>query len=364
MFERILRSPRIVRLRAFIEKYRAHVPTAALIFGFIWDTLTLGRPDRLFENSVLLAYFVLAGGGIVLMNLRVRRGAFAESLPLLALVQFSFGSLASGLLVLYGRSGTFAGSFFFFLLLGGFLVGNEFLRTRYARLRAQIGAFYMLLLAYLVLVIPVALGEIGTRAFLLSGLASAVIIVLFLFVLFAVARRLLYTNLRQIAVVVAGIYLIFNGLYFLNILPPVPLALRHVGVYHSILRAGGEYHVTYENPSWFEFFRDTSGTFTKGPGESAYCFSSVFAPTGLTSPIYHRWEMYDEKKARWITQSRISFSISGGNDTGFRGYTVKTSLPEGLWRCDVETGRGTLIGRTAFLVVAASSTPPLSEGEL
>lgn len=348
-------------VRGFLLKYRRHIPAAALLLGFFWDLATLGRPDRIFENAVIIAYLAIAGGTILLLNVRQRRETIAKSLPLVALMQFSFGNLASALLVLYGHSGTFEGSLLFFLVLGGFFIGNEFLRGRYEMMRAHIGAFYLLLFAYFALVIPVALGEIGTRVFLLSGLASLAAIAAFIGILFLLGRKDVVKNLFQLSLVVAAIYGSFNALYFLNILPPVPLALRDIGIYHSILRqsgeSGGNYLAEYEDAPWYEPFSSTAGTFHAPPGARASCFSSVFAPAGLTAPVFHRWERKDAA-GEWQTLSLISFPIIGGRDNGYRGYSVKTALAPGAWRCSVETERRALIGRETFTVVSASTTPP------
>lgn len=360
VFTSLLEHPRLKPTREFLLKHKRHIPAAALLLGFFWDLLTLGRPDRLFDNLVVLAYLTIAGGTILLLNLRQKRSEEAKNLPLIALMQFSFGNLASALLVLYGHSGTFEGSFLFFLILGGFLIGNEFLRDRYTLIRAHVGAFFLLLLAYLALVIPILLGDISTRAFLLSGLAALSIIGIFTTALFTMSRHLVVKNFTAIILVVAGVYGSFNFLYFTNILPPVPLALRHIGIYHSIERqADGSYFVSFERPGFFEFFNDTSNSFHAAPNTRAFCFSSVFAPAGLTAPVHHRWE-YKNTAGDWETRATIPFPISGGRDLGYRGYSIKTLDAAGEWRCNVETIRGALIGRETFTAVLASTTVPLT----
>jgi len=166
------------------------------------------------------------------------------------------------------------------------------------------------------------------------------------------------------------VFLLFNALYFLNIIPPVPLSLKNIGIYHSLERlpasAGGMqgiYRATYEEPMWFVFWRDTSTTYTLHAGASATCFSSVFAPAKLSAPVYHRWEKYSEQDNEWAQVSRIPFNISGGRDGGFRGFT-NLSVTPGRWRCNVETQGGALIGRTAFTVVQSPTPPALSQKEL
>jgi hypothetical protein len=128
-----------------------------------------------------------------------------------------------------------------------------------------------------------------------------------------------------------------------------------MGVYHSIERLaskpGGSqniYSVSYEKKLWYEFWRDTSGTYTISADRSSVtCFSSVFAPTDLSAPVFHRWEKYNETAGKWQSMSRVSFPINGGRGDGFRGYTI-ADVSSGRWRCSVETENGALIGRVSF----------------
>jgi hypothetical protein len=155
------------------------------------------------------------------------------------------------------------------------------------------------------------------------------------------------------------VFTLFNILYFLNIVPPVPLSLKSIGVYHTLVRnPSGNYTATYEPSPWFIFWRDTSNVYRVSNAGTAVCFSSVFAPTGLSAPIYHQWEKYNDDKGRWETVSKISFPINGGRDAGYRGYSDLVVTP-GRWRCDVETQSGALIGRISF-TVRSSDSPPAS----
>ncbi len=159
----------------------------------------------------------------------------------------------------------------------------------------------------------------------------------------------------EVAGVVAGICATFTVLYFSHVIPPVPLSLKHIGVYHTLERVGGVYAVSYEKPAWYVFWRDTDATFTLPLSEGrAYCFSAIFAPGGLSTPVVHQWEKYDPISGQWQQQSKYSFPINGGRDQGYRGWTAKT-LSAGKWRCDVETENGQLIGRLSFEAVEASA---------
>ena len=86
-----------------------------------------------------------------------------------------------------------------------------------------------------------------------------------------------------------------------------------------------------------------------------YAYSSVFAPTALSTHIVHHWE--HKEGGQWATVSTVPFSIVGGRDGGYRGYSELPVFAEGEWRISVETTRGQLIGRESFVVVFVTSTP-------
>ncbi len=361
----------------FWRRYEHHLGLGALIVGFSFDLVLAKRPDSILDNTLLLTYLIVAGAFIITLNLREKRRVEkatienVEPLFLLLVLQFCFGGLASNLLVLYGKSGTVTASAIFIALLVSLVLGNEYLRSRYALLRMNIAIYYLLLLTYVTIATPVFIThQIGAWTFLLSGLFSLLLIGGFLTLLFFTVFRGRDTkSLRTVSILVGGIFIAFNFLYFFNFIPPVPLSLKDVGIYHSILRRGdGTYLALYEPSVWWQFWRDTSDTYAltpglPGQGAEASCYSSVFAPTSLTTPVYHRWEHYDSTTGQWETQSRVSFGISGGRDEGYRGYTTTFALTPGAWRCDVETGQGQLIGRISFEVVSGKA-PMLSQTTL
>lgn len=350
--------------RAWLYRHRRHIPTAALVTGFLWDNLTLGRPDQFFDNAVMVFYLLLSGAAILIMSYRRERGQLTPPIALSIITQFSFGNLASGLFVLYSVSGTLAGNWFFFLVLAGLLIGNEFLRTRYGLLRFTVGVYYLLLLAYFIIAIPVLRREIGADIFILSGATSIVAIAFFLLAIHFLAPRVFAAQQRYLFLIISGIFVLFNVFFFFNIIPPVPLAAREIGIFHHVERttSAGEsaaYTVRFEKPKWYEFWKSSDNTFHFTPTSSAFCFSSVFAPAKLETPIFHRWEYFDEAAEQWRTASRISFAIAGGRDDGFRGFTKKSALFSGKWRCSVETERGSLIGRRSFELVPVTEEPEL-----
>ena len=119
--------------------------------------------------------------------------------------------------------------------------------------------------------------------------------------------------LGWIVLSVAAIFFAFNIFYFLNVIPPVPLSMKDIGIYHSVLHnASGDYDATLEPAQWYAFWRDTSNVFHLSAGQTGYCFSSVFAPTGLSTSIVHSWEKYDSANNKWNVVWRVSYPINGG----------------------------------------------------
>ena len=198
--------------------------------------------------------------------------------------------------------------------------------------------------------------------FLLSGAISLAAIAGFVYGIFRVmpedVRRQKITTIR----VIGGIFLAINILYFTNIIPPIPLSLKDAGVYHLVLRSGGEGYIVYaEEKTWRDFLR-LREEFHQAPGEPVYFFSAVFAPTDLKTQIFHRWEYYDELKGGWTETDRLPFSILGGRDGGYRGYSTKRNAAPGRWRVDVITERGQLLGRDTFTIIEVAIPPALEAG--
>jgi hypothetical protein len=344
----------------------SHYSTIAFLAGFVSDNLTLRRVDLWLENLALIIYLTIAAVGIMLINASRASGPriverYAQWFPLA--VQFAFGGLFSAYFVFYSRSAALAASWPFLLFLALLLVGNEFFRARYSRLVFQASVLYIALFSYAIFAVPVVLREIGVGVFLVSGLVSIAAAAFFLALLALVLPGRLREAARPISIAILSLYLLFHALYFLNLIPPLPLALREIGIYQSVERVGGGgYRVLREARE-----RSLLPAFLRGrtlhvaPGGMLYCFSAVFAPTHLTTRVFHDWQYQGEKAGGWVSAMRVSFPIAGGRDGGYRGFSFKREIVPGEWRCDVETEHGALIGRRTFTVVTSEVPPVLIE---
>jgi hypothetical protein len=356
----------IPMLRRFFSWAKRHISSIAFFCGFVWDTLTLTRIDLVYENVVFISYLCIAFFGILLVH-SVETGKWApawlarrkEWLP--ALVQFPLGGLFSGFVIFYTKSASIVTSWPFLTILLLLFIGNEFFRRRYERLVFQISVFYFCLLSYLVLITPVVLGTIGVSTFVLATIVSLFVLALLLQIVMRLFPELYKRSVHGVWASVLGIFVCFHALYFTNTIPPVPLSLKEIGIYHMVAREGGRYAVEYEPVRPYEFWRSTSYTYHRTSKESVYCFSSVFAPTRLRTNVYHSWQRRTVG-GDWVRDSYIGFPLAGGRDEGYRGYTMKSNLSDGEWRCVVELEGGKVVGETRFRVETVDTPTPRVKG--
>lgn len=352
----------IIDVRERIEKIKKHGTALAFILGFIWDNFMLDRIDHAFANIMLGTYLSLSILCVIVLNIREKKRSLQNgdekySLWLAYILQFSLGSLFSAFIILYGRSASHLSNWLFIAILGAFVVINEIYRKKYFYIVIQLSILFIVIFAYSILALPVLVGKIGVEVFMVSGLLS-------LFVMWMIAKLIeiispdVYKKERyKLIFSVTSIYFLFTFAYFANIIPPVPLSLKEIGIYHSVAKTSeGLYSVSFEKPAWYEPFNKTSEVFHDSGENTVYVLSSVFAPTKITTPIYHEW-FYLDSKLGWTKSDRIEFPITGGRDEGFRGYSTKSEIGVGKWRVDVTTDRGSLIGRINFEVVE-SAVPP------
>ena len=345
-----------------VSAVKRHWLTIAFVLGFIVDNITLNRVDQLFDNVLLASYVVLAMLSLILLYASVSQKVEGKTGFYLrryspVVVQYAFGGLLSGMLIFYGRSGSWTESWPYLLIILIAIYGNETVRDRAHRLIYNLAILFVGLLSYVVLIVPVITGKMGPWIFIGSGLLAVVIMFGFIQTLKLLIPRFIGIHIKTIIFTIGMIYAGLNFLYFTNIIPPIPLSLKEVGIYHSVVRfENGDYQLKYEEGKWWQPLKNSDDTFHVSPGDNIFCFAQVFAPTRLSTDIYHTWEYYDEDKKSWIEYLRTSYGISGGRDGGYRGYTLVRNFNDGQWRCSVETERGQVLGREKFEV--DSKNPP------
>jgi hypothetical protein len=336
------------------------LPIVVFIAGFVWDTLTLTRIDRMADNLVLLGYLVaLAVMIVVALRARLIQAPWMQRfLPHVPLaMQFLLGALLSSYVVFYFKSASFTRTAGFLILLIILLIGNEFLRDRLANRRLIAVLYFFCLFSFLVFFLPVLLKRVGDVLFLISGGISLVLALALFHIALPEDEVPRWVRLKPLTILVLSAYVVMHLLYFGGLIPPVPLALKWSGIYHHVARTGSGYEVTYVSPPWYRFWKKGDDPFYMAPGDSAYFFSAVFAPHNIKVPVLHCWSRYSAQSG-WTITDCAGFEVTGGREGGYRGFTVKRNITPGRWRVDVTTERGRVLGRSDFNVVAVPAGRP------
>lgn len=352
-------------VKELVHWYERYVSPVSLVAGFISDNLILlRRVDLWTTDALFIFYLVVSSSGIILINLietaRLKQKFWVDAAPIIpVIVQFAFGGLFSGFLSLYSRSAGYAASWIFVVLVAALLLGNERFARFYVRVPVQISILFTTVFSFLIFFLPVIFHAIGPWMFVFSGASALVAVALFVMLLIRVVpetKKQLTTTARAIAL----IYILFNILYFTNLIPPLPLSLKDAGVYHSVVHdaAAGTYTLVGEQDPWYDTIFPFPSVFHESPGQSAFVYTAVFAPSGLSTQVLHEWQYYDTDKKAWVTRATIDYPIQGGRDGGYEGYSQLLNPAPGKWRVNVVTQYGALIGRISFTVVDATSSSP------
>lgn len=237
------------------------------------------------------------------------------------------------------------------------MLSNEVFRTAYVKPVVHMSVYYFVLFSVFAVIFSYLFNSIEPIFFVAAGILSLGFFFLYLSALVRYFEKV-RTAGKQVIVCSLSIFVVMNVLYFLNLIPPIPLSLREAGVYHSVTRSGSQYKILDEKRSLIERVLPVQTIHIK-KSDRVFVFSSIFAPTKLNTTVVHNWQIYDEEKHAWIQKDRLSFSMTGGRNDGYRGYSVKTSVTAGLWRVDVETKRGQILGRVRFRVENVVELPKL-----
>lgn len=339
--------------------YQQHEYIAAPLFffsGVTYDTLTITRIDRLFDNLILLTYLVVLGGLIVLVGwLRYDRvksdflKRYKHVYPWF--LQFLLGGVFSAYAIYYFRSISFSVTSFFFVIMVGLLVANEFLHNRLMNLRLLVVLYLFVCFSFLVYFVPVMIGQMGPSIFYLSMFLSLIPVGLVVALIFWNEFSQRRWDIAGMTAVIVLLLFGFVTSYRMNWIPPVPLSMEAGGVYHNVERDGDMYRLTYADPPWYRFWTSYDDPFYLREGDRVHCFVSVFAPVALETGMYQEWQIWRGEEEGWVTTDEIDYKIRGGRAGGYRGHSYKENVRPGTWRVNVKTAHGRLLGRIPFEIV-------------
>ncbi|MCX6787138.1 MAG: DUF2914 domain-containing protein [Candidatus Kaiserbacteria bacterium] len=351
------------KIFAWIQTYERHLSALAMVGGFIADNLLFERIDLWQTQAVFATYTAICFVSIPLLHwieARVGRGKPRPRWRLLLpfATQFALGGFWSGFVIFYGRSAVFGASWPFLVLLFLIFLGSEYFHHYHERLVFTSVLFFFALYSYAIFAVPVYTGSIGTLTFLESGVVALCIFELFIILLRILGRERFLADVWRIRIGALCVLAVINVSYFTNILPPLPLSAEAAGVYHTVVHVSNTYLAEGEIDPWRVRYLGFAPTVHVTQGASLSAYSSIFAPTTLTTTIVHRWQWYDGVKNKWVTKSVIAYPIAGGRDGGYRGFSTVRMSVMGKWRVNVETVDGRLIARIPFTVEQVTTSPP------
>jgi hypothetical protein len=352
------------RLKLYYGRNEGRVAAAFFIAGFIFDMLTVGRIDSwatIGQQAVYLAVITTA-----LLQMLVEQGEPPREPPAFvlkrwyyeyrnALVHFLMGALLNLYAIFYFKSSSLLVSFGFLGFLVILLLANEFRRVQSLGLSFKFALLALCFLSFSAYLVPVLVGSISLPLFLASMLIGCVPLAAGAWRVGRVVPARAALVRRQILVPLGCVLIGFLGFYFFRLIPPVPLSIPFIGVYHQVERAGDSYRLTHERPVW-RFWHNGDQNFYAQPGDKVYVFFRIFSPGRFSDQVQMRWQWKDPARG-WVTHDTIPIRIVGGREQGFRGYGVKSNYQPGDWKVHVETLDGREIGRVYFDLVAVPQAP-------
>ncbi len=342
-----------------------HRPWKELAFfaaGFVFDALLVRRIDE--TRTLIQQGLYLAVDGVLLARIIAWRqrgpqqGMWRERLPRVAdwLLHFTLGTLLNAYALFYLKSASGAAMILFFVIIALLLLVNELSSMRRLGPVVLYGLYSFCLTSYFAYLYPVIIGRIRWWMFVLAVLTSAVPLIGI-----AVVHHRWTGDRRQVVlhalIPSLGVQALLLFLYAVKLIPPVPLSLMDIGIYHQVERTDdGAYRVAFRTPPWYRFWQRDDREFPAARGDRVYCFFRVFAPNGFHDDVRVRWLRKTPRE--WASAGDLTIAVTGGRDTGFGGYAYKQNWQPGDWRVVVDTTDGREIGRRDFSVVADTAIGP------
>ncbi len=356
------------RIKLYAARNERNLSLGFFVAGFLFDIVTLGRIDSWLTIGQQAAYLVLVT--VMLVQMLKEEGQPAVDLAAASklkrwyyeyrgpAIHFLLGALLSAYTLFFFKSSSLLVSFGFLLVLALLLVANELPRFKALGLPFKFALLGLCWLAYFAYVLPVLIGQTGLFVFLAS---MAVGCLPFL----AMGFRLSKAQKQKVFVPLGCMLILFLGFYLFRLIPPVPLSIPYMGVYHAVERTEAGYKLTHERPFW-RFWHNGDQWFHAQPGDRVHVYFRIFSPSRFQDQVQMRWYLYksEEPGSGWTLQDTIPIKIVGGREQGFRGYGAKTKYQAGDWKVQIETTDAREIGRIYFKLETAPESPRSLRAEL
>jgi len=343
------------KAKDFYFKYERFLVPALLVGGFIVDYITFASFEIDFTLLFLAVHWLIAGLAIAFMHM-YDAGRLGR-LPLWTryvrlycplIIQFMFGVLLRFSLIFYWFYGAFSVSWPLLAIIVILMVVHDRFRHYFDKPIVQLSVYFFVTLSFFSVTFPFVFNSSSVWPFIAALVVSIGLFALYLYYL-SRAADVIHRKMYPIILCVGIITIVMNGMYFGNITPPIPLALRDAGVYHGISFNNAHYTVLGEKQSLLDALLQRPVLHLQ-PSERAFLYTAIFAPSDLTTTIIDRWQYYDTSTKDWVTMATPALTITGGRQDGYKGFTWFANPKPGKWRVSVENKRGQVLGKIVFTV--------------
>ncbi len=278
------------RLEAFRQRHARAEHLLFFVGGFSFDALMVRRID---DAPILIqqgAYLAVAGLLLFGLNAwdhrqveppRSLRWLWRWSQPVL---HFVLGTLLNAYVLFYFKSASGLSALLFLGAITLLLLVNELPQFRRFGPVVLFGLYSFCLTSYFAYLYPVLFGRLRPWMFPLAVATSLLPLVLLAWGhhwLTRDGRRVLREALLPSFGVQAVLVLLFVG----HLVPPVPLSLRDIGIYHGVSKTGLTYELSHHPVPWWRFSGPrTSRTSWPAPATASTASSTSSRPAELPRP--------------------------------------------------------------------------------
>lgn len=339
---------------------REHATTILFMGGFIFDVLVLpdaGHEITMWLGTVYLSIVAIAIAlreRVISQNKATTKEQKLYSMLTFGIAYFS-GSALSFISVYSLRSAALSVSWPLIIILFLCVLMNEIISSHHFRFTLDVAVLFIASLFFIVFNVPILLKLQNDTTFLISCAIAVVGTLIYSFFLQYTSESA-GEEVSKLYALSIGIPLFVMMLYFLNVIPAVPLSIKKAGIYHSIThQEGGEFLAIKEVDRRFLGSLRVPVYYLQDDYKGVYFFSAVSAPAELAAPLSHVWEKYNESTKKWEALTTIEFTLAGGREDGYRAYSQKGNISPGLWRVSVKVDTNRIVGRMKFYIQQAEN---------
>jgi hypothetical protein len=326
---------RVARRRwsRFSRRHHLAIEVGSFLVGFFLDVFFTRRIDSrgvLVHQAVSLAACVLLVAWDHRLTVRPEPPGWLGRLARRRqwLMHVMLGGLLNVFLVFFFRSSGDGLALGFVFLLLGLAVLNETPRFRARGPLVRVALLSFATTAFLMYLLPIVSGALH-RWQPLAAVSLGSLLTLGLWRLFRWLTADAGLTFRRAALPGLAIQGLLLAMVWWDLVPPVPISLKHIGIYTSVRPApSGEamrFFLTWQPAEAWEFWRDDARTLVAERGQKAWVYARVFAPMAFDDEVTLRWEL----------QGANGWQAVGEPQVWRKGFA---SSPAARWRSRVATG--------------------------